>query len=300
VATCPRCGTELTGEFGMCQCSSCGAFSFIGDDGIARAPEDEAPPIETQAKPAPRGGTNPGFQPMGFEPGGFSAERSSPKIETPEVTEEPPFAFDPVPSSIIDVPSSPENAGESYGLDSFQPMEPATVDVANPFDDNDVPSGSGSTNNDAFENFGSGSDESLNSGDSFNSGGDAFGSGSGSSGYQPETQEEPPQQDIGPASDPLGLNEFANSEVSSGRDGPLLFRVILSGIDTKEIRESIREVLNDDRFRLDPQAIMQKVSKGNLVIDGLSPVKASIFVTRIKRLPITIRWEQYAITQANR
>ncbi len=106
-------------------------------------------------------------------------------------------------------------------------------------------------------------------------------------------------QVFGPANDPLNLNEFANSEVSSAKDGPLLFRVLISGIDTKEIRESIREVLEDSRFALDSKTIFSKVSKGHLAINDLSPVKASILITRIKRLPVEIRWEQYAITQGH-
>ena len=110
---------------------------------------------------------------------------------------------------------------------------------------------------------------------------------------------DPAPQAFGPASDPLNLNEFANSEVSSAKDGPLLFRILISGIDTKEIRESIREVLQDSRFAWDSNEIFSKVSKGHLAINDLSPVKASILVTRIKRLPVQIRWEQYAITQGH-
>jgi hypothetical protein len=112
----------------------------------------------------------------------------------------------------------------------------------------------------------------------------------------PDAEQRVPQA-FGPANDPLNLNDFANSEVSSAKDGPLLFRVLISGIDTKEIRESIREVLEDPRFAWDSNEIFSKVSKGHLAINDLSPVKASILVTRIKRLPVRVRWEQYAITQ---
>lgn len=113
---------------------------------------------------------------------------------------------------------------------------------------------------------------------------------------EPSTSQ--PEPAFGPADDPLNLNHFANSEVSSAKDGPLLVRVLISGIDTREIRESIREVLEDSRFAWDSGEIFSKISKGHLAVDGLSPVKASILITRIKRLPVQIRWEQYAITQA--
>ncbi|MES2964584.1 MAG: hypothetical protein V4760_11890 [Bdellovibrionota bacterium] len=105
--------------------------------------------------------------------------------------------------------------------------------------------------------------------------------------------------DLGPADDPLGLADFANSELSSAKDGPLLFRVFVSGIDSKEMRETIREVLEDPRFGWDADQMFAKLEKGVLTIERLSPVKASILVTRIKRLPVKIRWEQYAITQVD-
>ncbi|HVK60208.1 MAG TPA: zinc ribbon domain-containing protein [Bdellovibrionales bacterium] len=107
-----------------------------------------------------------------------------------------------------------------------------------------------------------------------------------------------PLPDLGPADDPLGLSDFANSEISSGQNGPLLFRILISGIDTKEIRESIREALEDSRFGWDPDGLLARLDKGNLVIENLAPVKATIIIHRIKRLPVKIRWEQYAITSS--
>jgi hypothetical protein len=116
-------------------------------------------------------------------------------------------------------------------------------------------------------------------------------------GYSESESEDGPPPDLGPAGDPLGINAYANSEFSQGKDGLLLFRLLISGIDSKEIKESIREAIEDSRFAWDPPKIMASISKGTLVIERLSPVKAAILINRIKRLPIAIRWEQYAITQ---
>lgn len=115
---------------------------------------------------------------------------------------------------------------------------------------------------------------------------------------EPELGIEPPVPDFGPADDPLGINEYANSEISQAKDGLLVFRVFLSGIDTKEIRESIREAISDSRFGWDVPEILGQIEKGRLSIENVSPVKASILINRMKKLPIRIRWEQYAITQA--
>ncbi len=99
--------------------------------------------------------------------------------------------------------------------------------------------------------------------------------------------------------DPLGIQSYANSEVSQAKDGPLLVRIIVSGVDTKEIRESLREAITDSRFGWDVDAIMRTIANGELRIANVSPVKASVAINRLKRLPIRIRWEQYAVTQAD-
>ena len=115
-------------------------------------------------------------------------------------------------------------------------------------------------------------------------------------GYQDPAESREPVE-LGAPGDPLGINAFANSEVSQAKDGLLVFKLRISGIDSKEIRESLREAIEDARFSWDTNAIMTRINKGHLVIENVSPVKATILINRIKRLPVKIRWEQYAITQ---
>jgi hypothetical protein len=106
------------------------------------------------------------------------------------------------------------------------------------------------------------------------------------------------EQDVSPAdSGSLDISKYANSEISQAKDGPLVMNVLISGIDSKEMRQSIREAIEDSRFGWDAQKLMSRINNGRLKISGLSPVKASILISRIKRLPIEIRWEQNAITQ---
>jgi hypothetical protein len=120
----------------------------------------------------------------------------------------------------------------------------------------------------------------------------------GSFAGNPSSPQIPVGSPVGNAGDPLGIQDYANSEISSAKDGPTLIRLLISGIDTKEIRESLREAITDSRFGWDVDAIMNSIAKGELRIENVSPVKASIAVNRIKRLPVRIRWEQYAVTQA--
>ena len=113
-----------------------------------------------------------------------------------------------------------------------------------------------------------------------------------------ETLAEEPTAPMAPA-ESMNLSEYANSEFSQGKDGAFVYNVSISDIDSKEIREFLREAINDTRFGWDPQSIMAQVKHGELLLKNMSPVKASILINRIKRLPVKIRWEQYAITQVD-
>jgi hypothetical protein len=105
-------------------------------------------------------------------------------------------------------------------------------------------------------------------------------------------EESPPQES-------MNLSDYANSEFSQVKDGAFFYNVSISDIDSKEIREFLREAINDTRFGWDVQGIMAQVKHGELLLKNMSPVKASILINRIKRLPVKIRWEQYAITQVD-
>ena len=112
-----------------------------------------------------------------------------------------------------------------------------------------------------------------------------------------ESPAPPDPEAFGQAGDPLGINSFANSDVSQGKDGNLVFHITISGIDSKEIRESLREAMEDSRFGWNTSSLLARINKGHLRLERISAVKATILVNRIKRLPVEIRWEQNAITQ---
>lgn len=298
MATCPRCGTALKDEYGMSQCPACGAFSFIDMDGNAVIQQEEAPAADAE---------------LAVDAGDSSVSNlDSHYNETSHAVAggaaAPPDFSDPI-ESLIDVntqdvapPEAVSSAGDfgaadgaggadGFGSGDFKPFDPfeqTPQDEPQPFDAAPV-----SSNNDEFQPIDMAPvaepEDAEGSGENTNA--------STNSGFHAGPKPIVGEPSFGPASDPLNLNEFANSEISAAKDGPLLFRVLISGIDTREIRESIREVLEDPRFAWDSNEIFSKVSKGHLAIDGLSPVKASILITRIKRLPVEIRWEQYAIAQ---
>lgn len=97
--------------------------------------------------------------------------------------------------------------------------------------------------------------------------------------------------------DPLGVTAFANSDLSRAADGPYVIKMEISGLDSKDLREEVRQVLKDPRFAWNARQLMDGIQQGVLIIDQINPVKASILVNRIKHLAVKIRWEQSAITE---
>lgn len=100
-----------------------------------------------------------------------------------------------------------------------------------------------------------------------------------------------PHQDV-VEQDPSNLSdiaEFANSnEVTSG----LSYSVTIDGIENFALVKALREAMEDSKFGWDTSALLDSIQGGRLVVKRLSPVKASIFIGRIKYLPLTISWKQ--------
>lgn len=74
--------------------------------------------------------------------------------------------------------------------------------------------------------------------------------------------------------------------------GPFSMNLFFSGIDTVQKKKDFEEILFDEAFLWDVEKIMSSIQKGQLQMEGLSVVKASILVNRIKHLGIQVRWEQ--------
>lgn len=272
---CPQCGSSLKDDYGMVTCESCGTISLVDMDGVAHVSSDpSAESLESSSES------------QAFEPIAESEEVPVPI--------EPLQDFD-MPSS--DSSSEPEEASAWEAAPIEAPMDiPNSLSGLDPMSDPGLapetePEAAAESSHEEPPGAVAATEEEFNM--------DAL------LGYQQEESEEPdqspegmPQNDeVAPAGDPLGLNEYANSELSQATDGLLVFKLLISGIDSKEIRESLREAMEDARFGWDVASIIGLIDKGQLVIENVSPVKATILINRIKRLPIQIRWEQYAITQ---
>ncbi len=104
----------------------------------------------------------------------------------------------------------------------------------------------------------------------------------------------------GASSDLSDVAAFGNSEASLGKDGAYIYDVLIWNIDSKEIREALREALKDKRFAWDAERIMSSINQGAVRIAQVNAVKAAVLINRIKNLPLGISWEQSLHTESVR
>lgn len=94
------------------------------------------------------------------------------------------------------------------------------------------------------------------------------------------------------------IARFGNSDASSLRDGSLRYNLLISGIDTADVREAFREAITDRKLVWDTDAILRSLKNGEVRIQNVTPPKAYILISRLRNLPIHVFWEQYGIVQS--
>lgn len=100
---------------------------------------------------------------------------------------------------------------------------------------------------------------------------------------------------VAPPDDLAPVSAFANSEMNPSGEGLLRLDLWVSGIDTADIRQAVREALTDKKFLIDLDSLFRTIKMGELKIENISTAKAVIMVSRLRELPVQIRWEQRAI-----
>lgn len=93
------------------------------------------------------------------------------------------------------------------------------------------------------------------------------------------------------------VRNFGNSDLSQGQDGAVYFDVVISGVDSKKIRDELRDCLTDRRFLWDVDELIKSIRKGELKLQGLSAVKASVVLARLKELPVGLKWLQTGLME---
>lgn len=104
-------------------------------------------------------------------------------------------------------------------------------------------------------------------------------------------EEESIPQEISPAEDfRTEILQYANQE---GLTGPLTYTVYISEIDGGSLRKSLKDILQDPKFKFDALKLMDSIVDGRLEIKDLNPVKASVLVQKLRRTPFVISWRQH-------
>ncbi len=85
------------------------------------------------------------------------------------------------------------------------------------------------------------------------------------------------------------VTDFANTNTVSG---PLTYMVIIEGIESSRLLMQLKEAMMDSRFGWDVAELLTHVGGGRLILQGLSPAKASVLINRIKYLSFKISWRQ--------
>lgn len=84
-------------------------------------------------------------------------------------------------------------------------------------------------------------------------------------------------------------DSFGSMSVSTDS---MIYRVIVSGIDTAELRRRVRDSLRDSRLGLVGDEILENIDQGMLVITGLNPIKASVIVTSLMEFSLEVSWQK--------
>lgn len=88
---------------------------------------------------------------------------------------------------------------------------------------------------------------------------------------------------------------FGNSEISQGASGNFLYDILISGVDSEDLRIAVREAFTDKRFGWDTNDIIKKMRGGSVKIEKVNAIKAAIIVSRLKGYPLEISWAQNGI-----
>ncbi len=86
--------------------------------------------------------------------------------------------------------------------------------------------------------------------------------------------------------------DFGNSSL----ENVLSYQIRIEGIDLPSTQREVEDVLRESRFQLDAEGLLSSVKDGTLVIDNLSPVKASLLVHRLRFIQVNLSWRQDAIS----
>ncbi|MCC6277816.1 MAG: hypothetical protein IT289_07885 [Oligoflexia bacterium] len=91
------------------------------------------------------------------------------------------------------------------------------------------------------------------------------------------------------------LSQFGNAPLEPTSQGGLMYEISVGGIDTIELRQEFLDILEDRRLGLDPSMVTSNIKDGKVILGPINPVKASVLVSHLKRLPLDIKWRSHQL-----
>ena len=258
---CPQCSTMVDTEFGMAQCPSCQSVFYVNLDGSVKVSDETPDPsAELEAfSSQPEDVASP-------EPGNFDAVEFDPNL-------------DEINSTGEEEPSSEDSPWGAPAWDDSPVSEPVETLSEEVEESVDFPVNEAV---DSWEQVETPQEEPIPAID--NSWG----------------VEEPEPVNEGPKNLESLREEvvdYGNSEVSSAKTGILLYNLKIQGLDTAKEKEILRDVLSDKKLLLSVESLFSAITNGELVIDGLNPVKASMIVSGLYNTGLDVTWSQEAINE---
>jgi hypothetical protein len=326
MANCPVCEANVVADFGLVECESCGAQLLVHVDGRLEYQGAETKQVlgATGPEEVPPSLKKPGEE---FEFG--DAQRDIVLEDDDGGAAEAPIEFDPlaandptqVSASDFGQPAHDitENSQENPFLEQIEAeVNGASVDFSANANEEPPPMPTAvafAAEVQAAADAGLDGDGNFDGGGDFGAGNEvgAEDSGGEENPAAPEpplgeynfdepgggAEPAPPVYNSAPADSPdlSDVARFGNSELSGSRDGALRYTLFIEGIDTTDVRQAFREAITDRKFVWDTDNILRSVRNGNCTIQNVAPSKAYMLISRLRGLPVKVRWEQYAISQ---
>ena len=91
--------------------------------------------------------------------------------------------------------------------------------------------------------------------------------------------------------------DYANSSDSLDLGG-FYYNIVVSGIDSRTLRQSVLDALDDSRFGWKKEEMDALIKNGRLTIEKINAAKTHILISYLKFLPIKVKWDQISITKS--
>lgn len=88
------------------------------------------------------------------------------------------------------------------------------------------------------------------------------------------------------------IESFGNRETSVAG---ISYDLEITGLDTKQSQELLREAIDDARFGWHPDDIVREIRTGTCHLKNLTPIQAFVIARRIQFIDVQMKWKQHVL-----